>query len=116
MKIISLDKVEKKAVDMKGAEKAWKQMPLSQADDVPLYSYRVFSVEPGGFTPYHQHNYEHMNYVIEGKAVLVNEAGEKQALKKGDFALVSPNEKHQYRNASEDENFVMICGVPKEFE
>ncbi len=116
MKIIPLNKVEKKEVQMKGAEKAWKQMPLSQADGVPLYSYRVFTVEPGGFTPYHQHNYEHMNYVIEGEAVIVNEAGKEHDIKKGDFALVSPNEKHQYRNASENQNFVMICGVPKEFE
>lgn len=116
MKIISLHKVEKKKVQMEGAEKAWKQMPLSREDGVPLYSYRVFSVEPGGFTPYHQHNYEHMNYIIEGEGVIVNEAGEEKPIQKGDFALVSPNEKHQYRNTSDDQTFVMICGVPKQFE
>jgi quercetin dioxygenase-like cupin family protein len=27
-----------------------------------------------------------------------------------------PNEKHQYRNTSKDQDFVMICGVPKEYE
>lgn len=56
-----------------------------------------------------------MNYIIKGKGVLVNEKGEMQELKVGDFALVNPDEKHQYRN-KEDKPFKMICGVPKEFE
>jgi quercetin dioxygenase-like cupin family protein len=57
----------------------------------------------------------HMTYVIEGSGALVNEKGEEQPLKAGDFALVIPNEKHQYRNKG-DKPFKMICGVPKEFE
>ena len=56
-----------------------------------------------------------MNYIIEGEGALVNEAGEEQPLKAGDFALVDPSEKHQYRNKG-DKPFKMICGVPKEFE
>jgi len=56
-----------------------------------------------------------MNYVIEGQGALVNEAGEETPLKAGDFALVNPSEKHQYRNKG-DKPFKMICGVPKEFE
>ncbi len=57
-----------------------------------------------------------MNYVIEGEGVLVNEAGEETHVKAGDFALVLPDEKHNYRNTSSDKPFFMICGVPKEFE
>ena len=116
MKIISLTDVPKNEVDMEGANGASKQVPLSVNDGAPVYSYRVFTIEGGGNTPYHQHDYEHMNYVIEGEGYLVNENGEKKSIKKGDFALVLPNEKHQYRNASDDRKFVMICGVPNEFE
>jgi quercetin dioxygenase-like cupin family protein len=116
MKIISLADVRKSKVLMDGAERAWKQIPLSKEDGVPVYSYRVFTVEPGGYTPFHRHPYEHMNYIIEGEGELVNEAGEKKKVKKGDFALVLPDEKHQYRNTSYEHAFVMICGVPKEFE
>jgi len=116
MKIISLSSVEKKKVQMEGAAGAWKQLPLGSEDGVPVYSYRVFTVEPNGHTPYHNHPYEHMNFVIEGNGVLINEAGEEFPLKAGDFALVDPNEKHQYRNASADKEFKMICGVPKQFE
>ncbi len=116
MKVISLNNVKKNKVDMPGAEKAWKQIPLSREDGAPVYAYRVFTVEPGGFTPYHQHDYEHMNFIIEGEGMLINEDGDQKRLNKGDFALVMPNEKHQYRNTSPDKAFVMICGVPKEFE
>ena len=57
----------------------------------------------------------HMNYVIEGHGALVNEKGEEIPIKAGDFALVSPDEKHQYRNKG-DKPFKMICRVPKEYE
>jgi len=57
-----------------------------------------------------------MNFIMEGQGVLVNEAGEERPVKSGDFALVSPGERHQYRNNSPDKVFRMICGVPKEFE
>ena len=116
MKVISLDKVKKSKVEMEGALGAWKQIPLSREDGAPVYAYRVFTIEPGGNTPYHQHNYEHMNFIIEGEGYLLNEAGEKKNIKSGDFALVMPNEKHQYVNARQDKAFVMICGVPNEFE
>lgn len=116
MKTISLDQVDKQKVNMEGAEKAFKQMPLSSKDGAPVYSYRVFTLEPEGFTPYHQHPYEHMNYIIEGEGVLVDKLGKLHPLKKGDFALVMPDEKHQYRNTSANQDFKMICGVSKKFE
>jgi len=115
MKIISLADVEKKEVHMEGAVGASKQLPLGSGDGAPVYSYRVFTVEPGGHTPFHNHPYEHMNYIIEGQGALGDEAGEETPLKAGDFALVNPDEKHQYRNKG-DVPFKMICGVPKEFE
>jgi quercetin dioxygenase-like cupin family protein len=116
MKVISLDSIGKKKVEMTGASGAWKQLPLGSSDGAPVYSYRVFTLEPDGNTPYHSHPYEHMNFIIEGQGVLVDEEGKEQALKAGDFALVNPNEKHQYKNILPDREFRMICGVPKEFE
>ncbi len=81
-----------------------------------MFCFRVFTVEPEGHTPYHTHPFEHLNFVIEGTGVLVNEAGDEKRLKKGDFAIVLPEEKHCYKNASTDNPFVMICAVPKEYE
>ena len=116
MKICSLETLEKVPVKMEGAEKAHKQVPISKDDGSPAVSFRVFTLEPGGHTPYHEHDFEHMNYVIEGSGVIVNRNGEEAEFKKGDFALILPGEKHQYRNNSASELFVMICAVPSDYE
>jgi len=116
MKVTSLDKVEKLVVDMEGAKDVHKQIPVGQSDGSPHFSFRVFTIQPNGHTPYHEHPFEHINYVMEGHGVVVTETGEERPIQKGDFALVLPNEKHQYRNTSQDEPLVVICAVPKDFE
>jgi quercetin dioxygenase-like cupin family protein len=116
MKITSLDKLEKMKMTMEGAKDTWKQVPLSKADGSPNFSFRVFTIMPGGHTPYHTHISEHMNYFIEGEGVLVTESGDERPVKKGDFVLVLPGEKHQYKNRSVQNPMIMICAVPKEYE
>lgn len=116
MKITSLDKIEKIMVTMEGAKDVWKQIPISRNDGSPMFSFRVFTIEKSGHTPYHRHPYEHLNYVIEGHGVMVTESGEEREVKKGDFALVLPDEKHQYKNKSASEPLIMICAVPKDYE
>jgi quercetin dioxygenase-like cupin family protein len=113
--ISSLDEARKTEVTMEGASKVYKQIPISKEDGTPTFSFRVFTIEPGGHTPLHTHPFEHLNYVIDGAGTVVTESGERQ-LKKGDFVLVLPNERHQYRNRSTSGPFVMICAVPKEYE
>ncbi len=116
MKITSLDQVEKSPMAMEGVKDVWKQVPLGKADGVPVFSFRVFTILPGGHTPFHTHPFEHMNYFIEGEGFVVLENGEERPVKKGDFVLVLPGEKHRYRNPSADAPLVMICAVPKEYE
>jgi len=116
MKIIHLETLDKEAVIMEGAERVWKQVPISARDGSPLFCFRVFTIEPNGHTPYHRHPFEHLNYVMDGCGALVSESGEKKQLKAGDFALVLPEEKHRYENTSDSEPLVMICAVPKDYE
>ena len=116
MKITNLDKTAKTKMQMEGAEGAWKQVPVSKADGTPVFSLRVFTIEPGGHTPFHTHPFEHVNYIIEGSGAIVTESGEERPVNKGDFVLVLPGELHQYKNVSPDSPMVMICGVPKEYE
>jgi quercetin dioxygenase-like cupin family protein len=47
---------------------------------------------------------------------LVDERGKEHEVKKGDFVLILPDEKHQDRNKSQKDSFIMICAVPKEYE
>lgn len=116
MNIRSLDKVEKIKVNMEGADNVYKQVPISKDDGSPVFCFRVFTIEPGGHTPFHRHPFEHLNYIIEGSGAIVDESGQEREVKKGDFALVLPGEKHQYKNKSISEPMIMICAVPKEYE
>jgi quercetin dioxygenase-like cupin family protein len=115
MYITRLEDVEKTTPVMEGAKSIYKQIPLSRKEGVPTCSFRVFTIKPGGHTPFHRHPFEHMNYVISGNGVLVAEDGERE-LKEGDFALILPDEKHQFKNASQNRDFVIICAVPKQYE
>jgi quercetin dioxygenase-like cupin family protein len=116
MKVSPLKSIDKTKVNMPGAEKVVKQVPVGVKDGAPNFSFRVFTIEPGGYTLYHQHPFEHVNYIIEGKGVLIDKDGIQHPLKQGDFALVNPEEKHQYRNISNEKLMIMICAVPKEYE
>lgn len=115
MKIVSLNNVVKEKAKMEGAVGAWKQLIFGSEHNVPVYSYRVFTIDPEGNTSFHIHPYEHMNYVIEGEGILVNEKGDETLIKTGDFTLIQPMEKHQYKNRG-NKPFIMLCGLPKEFE
>lgn len=116
MRTCRLSQTRSAAVEMDGVEGVTKQVPIGKHDGAPTFSFRVFTIAPGGHTPLHTHPAEHVNYVISGHGLLVDENETERPLRAGDFALVMPREKHQYRNASESEPFVMICAVPKEYE
>jgi len=115
MYITGLNKVEKTPMTVEGAKGVQKQVPLSRENGAPTFSFRVFTIGPGGHTPFHGHDFEHMNYVISGDGILVGEDREHK-VKEGDFALILPGEKHQFRNASKTQNLLIICAVPKEYE
>ncbi len=116
MKITSLDQTPLMPMQMEGAVGVAKQVPVGNADGAPNFSFRVFTVSPGGNTPYHTHASEHLNYILQGEGALVDEAGNQHPVKAGDFGFVEPNEKHQYRNTSATEDLKFICAVPLAYE
>lgn len=115
MHITALEKVEKIIPDMQGAKGVYKQIPISKENGTPTFSFRVFTIEPGGNTPLHSHPFEHLNYIIEGKGSVIAD-DEEYEVKKGDFAMILPGEVHQYRNTSMSVPLIIICAVPKEYE
>jgi len=116
MKIVGLHDTKKEIQRMEGASGIYKQVPISKHDGSPLFCFRVFTFDPGGHTPFHTHRNEHINYVIEGSGAVVAANGEEREIKKGDFILILPNEKHQYRNRSTSNPLIIICAVPVQYE
>ena len=114
MKITRLESCEVMPVDMQGVKDASKQIPIGKADGAPNFSIRVFTIQPGGHTPHHSHDSEHLNYILEGSGEVL-EGDRPRPVGVGDYVLVKPHEKHQYRNTGEIP-LKFMCMVPKAYE
>ena len=71
---------------------------------------RVIELESEGFSPKHQHDWPHINYVIEGEGTLLIE-DTLHPLKAGSYAFVPSNTLHQFSNTSSSP-LKFICIVP----
>ncbi len=112
MKLTHFDKVELKPVNVEGAKGANIRWLIAEDDGAPNFAMRMFEVEPGGFTPFHKHDWEHEIYCLSGKGMLVTEDSEKP-FAPGDIIYVDPGFMHQFRNAGDD-TLKFLCLVPHE--
>ena len=110
MPVVKYDSLEMADVQMEGVKGASKANVIGPDDGWRENTMRVFRLTAKGFTPRHQHDWEHVNYVIKGKGQL-RIGGEVHELKEKDFAFVPPNAEHQFENPY-DEDFEFICIVP----
>ena len=115
MIIRKLEDVARTPVGLEGVKGVTKQLVVGSADGAPNFSFRVFTVEPGGHSPHHSHDVEHLNLVLSGQGALVDGDGNLNPITAGEFAFVAPHDVHQFRNTG-NEPFVFLCAVPKEYE
>jgi len=99
-----------KPIDVEGAKGVAKSGLITASDASPTVAMRHFRLEPGGNTPWHAHDWEHVIYVLEGEGTLVTD-GRETPFSAGDALLVEPNEEHNFVNrGSEPARF--LCIVP----
>jgi quercetin dioxygenase-like cupin family protein len=72
---------------------------------------RHFKILPGGNTPLHRHNWEHVVKIEKGKGIVVNEAGEEIVISEGESLFIPENEEHQFKNPFSDP-FEFLCIIP----
>ena len=82
------------------------------ADNVnaPNFAMRIFEVEPGASTEYHQHPWEHEVFVLEGTATVRHKDGE-TVVEAGMCVYVEPNEIHCFENRGYSPA-KFICVIP----
>jgi len=110
MKVLALHDHEQKPVTMDGASGAKMRMLVGPADGATNFHMRAFEVEPGGYTPHHQHDYEHEILILKGQGLARSEQGERP-FNAGDVIWVPANEMHQFRNTG-DQPLEFICLIP----
>jgi quercetin dioxygenase-like cupin family protein len=110
MAVVKYNELRREAVQAEGVSKTIKANVIGPAQGWDGHTLRVFRIAPGGYTPHHQHDWEHVNYIMHGKGTLTV-AGDTREVTEGDFAFVPPDTPHQFRNPY-DEDFEFICIVP----
>jgi quercetin dioxygenase-like cupin family protein len=110
MLIRNIDDVQLTDVKMDGVNGARMALMVGRGDGAPNFSLRQFSVEPGGNTPRHSHDYEHEVYVISGTGTFML-LGEERPIRGGDVIYVPADDEHQFR-AGNDQPLRFLCAVP----
>lgn len=99
-------------VAMAGAQDVTIRWLLGKGSPAPNFWLRLFEVQPGGHSPYHAHPSEHEIFILEGSG-RINAKGRSFPVAAGHFALVEPNEEHQFENTGAGV-LKFLCLVPKE--
>ncbi len=110
MKLSHYKDIQLEDVTMEGARGAKIRWLISEKDGAPNFAMRMFEVDPGGFTPYHAHSWEHENFIVEGEGVLTTEDKD-IPFKPGDVIYVEPFMKHNYRNTGKSV-LKFLCMIP----
>ena len=110
MKVAHAEHIPSKKVEMKGAAGCQVRSLVGEQDEAPNFAMRQFEVAPGGYTPRHQHPYEHEVFVLEGNGT-VFEGDKAHSLRAGDVVFVKPNEVHQFRNTGTTA-LKFLCLIP----
>jgi len=110
MKVTDYQKVSLEAVEMEEAKDVKVRWLISVKDNAKNFAMRLFEVEPGGYTPYHTHDWEHEVFVLEGEGeVKVDE--KVYPIKKDSVVFVEPNQKHGFTNTG-DSLLKFLCLIP----
>jgi quercetin dioxygenase-like cupin family protein len=98
-------------VEMDGASNVDRQILIGPDDGSDNIIMRRFTIHPGGYTPHHNHNFEHVIKVMSGKGIAVDENGQEHHLQSGQSLFVKPNDMHQFKNLN-TELFEFLCIIP----
>jgi quercetin dioxygenase-like cupin family protein len=109
LKIIHYSEVEAKDAD-EGAFNLRVRWLITKDMGAENFAMRLFEIEPGGFSPFHSHPWEHEVFILEGEGVVVG-ANEERSFKPGDAIFIPPNEKHQFKNNG-SKTLKFLCLVP----
>jgi quercetin dioxygenase-like cupin family protein len=101
-------------MQMEGVKGVEMRLMVGRADGAPTFAMRHFTVEPGGHTPRHSHNYEHEVYILSGRGRIEHD-GALHDIRGGDVLFVEPNKVHQFVNEGE-EPLRFLCLVPVTFD
>ena len=110
MKHVHYTEVELETPKEQGIKNVMIRWLISEKDGAENFAMRLFEIQPGGYTPLHQHDWEHEIFILEGNGVVRDKTSEK-SFKQGDVFFISSMEWHQFANTS-NKMLKIICLIP----
>jgi quercetin dioxygenase-like cupin family protein len=107
---VNYSQVNQVGVEEVGAKGVALRWVISEREGAENFALRVFTLEPGGFTPLHEHPWEHEVFILRGSGTVV-ENGKDVPFEQGDVIFVPSCETHQFKNA-DDAELEFICLIP----
>lgn len=111
MKINNNGEIFAPEVQMEGASNVRMKILIGPEDGSGNIVMRHFFVAPGGNTPFHSHNYEHVIKIERGHGIAVDEKGVEHEVAVGQSLFVKPGDLHQFKNPF-GEAFEFLCIIP----
>ncbi len=88
-----------------------KQIVIGPADGSDEIVMRYFTLEPGGSSPFHSHDWPHLVRIEQGSGVMLDAQKHPSPVSAGDYIFVESNILHCFQNTGE-EALAFICIVP----
>ncbi|UCF50646.1 MAG: cupin domain-containing protein [Thermoplasmatales archaeon] len=110
MKQVHYSDIELEDPTEKGTKDMKVRWLISKKDGAENFAMRLFEIKSGGYTPLHQHDWEHEVFVLEGKGVTKDKNNEK-SFNSGDVIFVPSMEWHQFINTG-NETLKFLCIIP----
>ncbi len=105
------DDVEITELNQEGLKNVRKQILVGPGDGYDGFM-RMFIVEENGYTPYHKHNWYHLNYIVDGEGIVT--IGEVEyKITKGNVAYIPGNTMHGFKNTGIG-SLKFLCLIPAE--
>jgi quercetin dioxygenase-like cupin family protein len=110
MKVIRYREITPTHIDNDKAKAVDGRVIIGKNEGAENFYLRVFEVGPGGYTPKHQHDWEHEIFVHAGHGEVFGD-GAWHAVEPGSVVFVPANQEHQIRSAA-GETLTFACLIP----
>lgn len=113
MKVFPYHTQPAQPVQIEGAAGCQMRWLIGPEEGANRFMMRLFELEPGGYTPHHQHPYEHEVFVLEGTGQVLDDQHQAHPLQPGTVVFVPSNEMHQFQNTG-SEPLRFLCLIPSQ--
>lgn len=110
MSVKHINEMKEVVYNSNGAQAVHKKSMIGPWNGWEEYVMRFFEIEPGGYTPKHQHPWPQYMFVMEGDG-LIDWGEQEEKLQFGHSIVVPDNALHQIKNVG-DRPLRFICVVP----